>query len=962
MSADFHHAQRQALSLACERLALFIKNLGLPAQHLYEQSQVIRTDRLRILVMGEFKRGKSTLINALLEEDLLPHQATPATPLPIRLTYGEKRTLFLKNQQGEFLEQSFSTLSKLRLRSDDVGQDRFSHWEEALVTLPNAFLLQGIEIIDSPGLHEDALRTARSEGALLKADAIIMVLDATQLLSLSEQAFLEKLKAFGNENLFFVINRYDVFLQSIPVAQQAEQQAQLTERLTIAWQRLWPGQRPRLFYLSALNALKAIKSGKQDNDFSIFLLNLKNFLQQDRLSNRKQRLLGFFQEEQRALLHYWQQLDKLRRLNIHDYLRKEETLRQQIKRLDEQQQSLQSWLIKQQQAWQIWLEQEKNYLENQWLNIVQQIVETGLAEKTFTVKELSEKPLFQLLPDGEQALKKATQTWQEERLEPQLELSRQDLENYLIKEIALYKQTIALDDAAKPSDIAAPLLPENALLRLHTDQLAARHFLYGLPLVSGAGIWLIGLSSFSLPAALALALVGFFVERQLRWQRIQKELRDWLKPLLAEIAANFIHDHEVYVQEKLKRWQSPFMELLQQLSQESARLQQLLTTIQEQRQYNQQQSNEALQKRQLQKAEAKALFQAIFDLLQDWHTRAAIKKETQAEDVIKWFSREWPRLSPQLPATLRSQAQALQQQILDWQHQPAPSWWCCGSAGSGKTSIVQFLLGQPLFPPRALGNFDGLLHFSPGETWQLSVFLQENLIYQQEIIPENALSVLLNILAKNQDHASCRCQFTVPDLAYQLYDCPAFFNAEHPLWPYFQRQSWRARIIYSVDSVNYQQLSTFRQHIRKENNSLPWTWWSSEQLSIAVEEKLSQILVDQEVFAEMQVVLSPTLALLQQALKVKSYVSWQVLLAEPPLLRLLLPAWGNFFWPFWLKQRLQPLGSREILEKWQQKVANYQSADRDRLEKTVSSFTNALNPLLKELATGEQLGQSRLPS
>ncbi len=949
MSADIHHAQRQALAFACERLSLFVKTLNLPVQHLDEQTKVIREDRFRILVLGEFKRGKSTLINALLQEDLLPHQATPATPLPIRLGYGEKRTLFLKNQQGELEEQAFSSLSQLRLKSDDLGQDRFGLWEEALVTLPNAFLLQGIEIIDSPGLHEDALRTARSEAALLKADAIIMVLDATQLLSSAEQAFLEKLQAFGNENLFFVINRYDVFLQSIPMPQQAEQQAQLTARLSHAWQRLWPKQQPRIFYLSALQALKAAQRGQEDSDFAIFLLHLKNFLQQDRIRQRKQRLLGFFQEEQRTLQRYWQKLDQLTQLNLHEALQQEEMLRRQIKRLEEQQQSLTIWLNKQQIEWRKWLGQEKNYLENQWLKLIQQTIETALSEKTFTAKELSEKPLFELLPHGEQVLKTAAETWQQERLQPQLELTRQDLKNYLAKEIALYKQTFTWDDEVENQDLPRQTAPENYALSLNVDSLAARHFLYGLPLVSGAGIWLIGLSSFSLPLALVLALFGFVVERQLRWQKIQKELSSYLKPVLANITESFIHDHEIYVLEKLKRWQLPFSELLQEIHNTTARLRQLLKTTQAQRQNNQQQNQAAFKKKQREESEAKELFQAIYDLLNQWQQVNVSKKTLFNGEIIEALGQQLPGLLPQLPANLYVRAQVLMQQIADWQNEKAPALWCCGSAGSSKSSIVQFLLGQAFLPPPALANFAGLLHFSPGETWQLYVFYQEKLSHQQTISPDHALAVLLAEFAKNHDSACYRYQFTVPGLTYQLYDCPAFFNAQHPLWPYFQKHSWRARIIYSLDRLELGQFSEFYQQVYKENNLSAWFFWSSTALSANHQETLKKHLADR-FHPQCIQMLSPNLALLKQILNAKSYLPWQALWSENTLMQFLLPGWQakhlDFFWRFWLQWRLQKVACAEVLEAWRGKVADFQQEDQQQLENRSLLLAANLAPLL----------------
>ena len=50
--------------------------------------ELIKNKQYQIAVMGEFKRGKSSLINALLGAKILPADATPTTATIIRITYG----------------------------------------------------------------------------------------------------------------------------------------------------------------------------------------------------------------------------------------------------------------------------------------------------------------------------------------------------------------------------------------------------------------------------------------------------------------------------------------------------------------------------------------------------------------------------------------------------------------------------------------------------------------------------------------------------------------------------------------------------------------------------------------------------------------------------------------------------------------------------------------------------------
>ena len=61
--------------------------LGQNAASIEEVLEKSANDAFSVAVIGEFKRGKSTLINALLEQDVLPTDAMPATATLNRVTY-----------------------------------------------------------------------------------------------------------------------------------------------------------------------------------------------------------------------------------------------------------------------------------------------------------------------------------------------------------------------------------------------------------------------------------------------------------------------------------------------------------------------------------------------------------------------------------------------------------------------------------------------------------------------------------------------------------------------------------------------------------------------------------------------------------------------------------------------------------------------------------------------------------
>ena len=111
--------------------------------------------------------------------------------------------------------------------------DRFSRVEHATVSYPIEFCRHRVDVVDSPGLGEHETRTRRVLGFLSQADAVVLVLDATQLLTQEETHFLESvLLGLGLRNIFFVINRWNVLeSQFLNPGERAKQVESLNHRI-----------------------------------------------------------------------------------------------------------------------------------------------------------------------------------------------------------------------------------------------------------------------------------------------------------------------------------------------------------------------------------------------------------------------------------------------------------------------------------------------------------------------------------------------------------------------------------------------------------------------------------------------------------------------------------------------------------------------------------------------------------
>nr|WP_062343181.1 dynamin family protein [Herbidospora sakaeratensis] len=151
-----------------------------------EAAARLRDSRLRVLVCGEFKRGKSSLINALLEEpDLLPVDAYYATRAIVSVAYGEAEVV-TAHTGGQV---RLITRAELADHAAEGGAARDTTLVE--IRTPNRKLASGLVLLDSPGVGGVLPdHTAATLGALNTADAVIFVTDTSQPLMASELDFL----------------------------------------------------------------------------------------------------------------------------------------------------------------------------------------------------------------------------------------------------------------------------------------------------------------------------------------------------------------------------------------------------------------------------------------------------------------------------------------------------------------------------------------------------------------------------------------------------------------------------------------------------------------------------------------------------------------------------------------------------------------------------------------------------
>ena len=289
---------RQELNAVCSRLYLTLRdgsdrNVLSPTltAEVEKESRKLQSQRFRVAVVGEFSKGKSTLLNALLGEKIQPVRATPCSGTVTILKYGSKRRVicYYKNGYKEEISpeeyQEKASISRKAASGSIADEKATSEIAEIVFEHPELELCSnGVEIIDTPGLNEQAERTVATQQVLKTADAVIFLTQANTVLTQTEQELLLYLKKelnYGEENegarnIFIAVNFFDGL-------ESEEDRKDVKERV----EKIVKGEKPiiagenRIHYISAKSALDAILDGTKNEylkSFQDFTKSLEQFL------------------------------------------------------------------------------------------------------------------------------------------------------------------------------------------------------------------------------------------------------------------------------------------------------------------------------------------------------------------------------------------------------------------------------------------------------------------------------------------------------------------------------------------------------------------------------------------------------------------------------------------------------------------------------------------------------------
>lgn len=233
-------------------------------------------EEFTVLIMGMFSSGKSSMINALLGEALLPTGFLPETGVLTEIRYGETRKITMYPKKGaweggddsfDLLNPSTDEIAKYSSIDNEAGlncKDDFSNKIESKfvkmeIQWPLEILKDGVVLVDSPGLDDPWNNDYITKSFLPNADAVIYLMTSLQGYTGKDVEQLEELNELGLKNIIFGYTWFDQVLMTSTPAKLEKTQRVLTEQV----EKHSELGKEAIHFLCSLDGIRAKMTGDQ---------------------------------------------------------------------------------------------------------------------------------------------------------------------------------------------------------------------------------------------------------------------------------------------------------------------------------------------------------------------------------------------------------------------------------------------------------------------------------------------------------------------------------------------------------------------------------------------------------------------------------------------------------------------------------------------------------------------------
>lgn len=266
---------------AAVQLERLVKDHGvISKEKIYEEineiEQRLAEKKFRVAVVGEFNRGKSSLINVLLGSKILPEDVLATTATINRVTYGErpKAYLILNGTSGKTEDIPVEDLVSYVTKLTKSSAQKAAEICEAVVEYPTMLCFNDIDLIDTPGMNDMDDMNAVTVNRLKDIDLAVVAVSALMPFSETERDFVIKLLESSSIcQIIFVVTHIDrvrprererliPFLKGrirTSVLEGLKKSYQPEDKIFQKYDAIF--HMPKLYAVSSLEGMEAIETG-----------------------------------------------------------------------------------------------------------------------------------------------------------------------------------------------------------------------------------------------------------------------------------------------------------------------------------------------------------------------------------------------------------------------------------------------------------------------------------------------------------------------------------------------------------------------------------------------------------------------------------------------------------------------------------------------------------------------------
>jgi GTP-binding protein EngB required for normal cell division len=240
-------------------------------------------DRFNLVVVGRFSRGKSSLMNAMLNSERLPTGILPLTSVITTVSYGSTEKVWIDHENWSIAEEiSIDDLPSYVTQDGNPGNER--KVSTARIELPAELLRRGFHFVDTPGLGSSIVENTRTtEQFLPQADAFMLITSFDSPLSEEELRVVKGAVGSGVET-FLVVNKHD----TVP----AEERAKVLKHIEAQTRTVFDGFAHQVFSVSAAEAIDANRTCDSDRWEASGVGHLRDELTRFLLGEKQQHFLA----------------------------------------------------------------------------------------------------------------------------------------------------------------------------------------------------------------------------------------------------------------------------------------------------------------------------------------------------------------------------------------------------------------------------------------------------------------------------------------------------------------------------------------------------------------------------------------------------------------------------------------------------------------------------------------------